>query len=688
MVPNLQVVIQLNKLLLGVGWLMLFLLVACTSTNLESYGQNALTYPHLQTQSKTSSKVKNTTSIQKFANNQGKIIPYIAPQKPQVPQILVLETFKASISSFYNQLYDVYLYMEVFRNLLELANPTHWAQSLEIILVNTTKQTSLSASSPNAIDVDLRTSEDAAAETIEESKGVLLESKPHSALSTEMLTNEELKSEAGSGNNSTQQFDHENMESASLASTDLIIQGYSKETLEAKLKETPFKIKDHMTTPSTSVTVLDVGTQTTNEALSNLQNIMEVEDDSTKATQDFLAGFNYTYTPDGDSRSHSQYDRYVRSLDPACEVLTHLKNYANKGDWQLISNDSSSSFSLQTLTKASLAHSQGWLGEGVIVAILDSGTNENDASDCHNTTTKEKHGTNIRNIINLLAPKAHWVSKRVFGRADTSLSNSAITTLDLVTAITDIERKYLTKGHKVIFNMSFSGPAHPQYGPDVTLWGILKRLEEIYGNHFLVVASVGNHGLNPEQRRAIYYPSGFSRTFYDTTMTLPAVTNIISVGTAGVKNGQLQAAELNPEVEAIDVLGLGIKLCLDSQNTSKCDLDNNQALTGTSYAVPVVSAAAAILWQQQPSVPAASLKSLMQHTTIAVANSSVGLVKVTSEADQENNSSTSIDSQFDNFYELTPKAPSEYPINTADETILTPIFPMALTPGGSTTSPN
>ena len=660
MISNSHITIQLNRLLLAVGWLMLFLLVACNPPSLKSYQQNALTSPSTPVQSKVSDKGKKITFTRKLASD--------------YPQVTVFDISQSS-----------YL---VFKSLLTRANPDRLVKFLKTTLLGVTKQIPLSTVKASTADVNPKANEDITAEIIGESRAVLLDSAPSSFPLAETLTNEALKSEVGSGNDSTQQPDNESTESATLASTELIIQGYPRETLEAKLKETPFKIKDHITTPSTKVTVLDVGTQTTNEALSNLQNIMEVEDDFTKATQDFLAGFNYTYTPDSASRPHNQYDRYVRSLDPACEVLAHLKNYASEGNWQLISNDSSSSLSMQTLTKTSLAHSQGWMGEGVIVAILDSGTDENDISDCQNTAVREKHGTNIRDIISLLAPKAHWVSKRVLGRADTNLSNSAITTLDLVTAITDIERKYLTKGHKVIFNMSFSGPAHSQHGPDVTLWGILKRLEEIYGNHFLVVASAGNHGLNPEQRRAIYYPSGFSRTFYDTTMTLPAVTNIVSVGTAGIKNGQLQAADLNPEVEAIDVLGLGIKLCLDSQNTLKCDLDSSQALTGTSYAVPVVSAAAAVLWQKQPSAPATSLKSLMQHTSIAVANSSVGLVKVTSEADQENNSSTSIDSQFDNFYELTPKAPSEYPINTADETILTPIFPMALTPGGSTTSPN
>ena len=582
---------------------------------------------------------------------------------------------------------------QVFSMELVNAYSVHWAQPLKAISVATNERISLPLPEFNLEDLKLSLSEGYTAEIIETTpQEVIFDLRPDPSLPAETLINEKLKviAETDSGDILAEQFYDVN---TGFASTEIIVQGYPKKALKRKLKETPFAVKDYIVTPSVNFAVLDVGSQTTSEALGNLNDIiLDVKENSTKNQQGLLAGFNYIYTPNGST----QHNRYVRSLDPACETLSHLRNYANEENWQIVSSNSLSPLSLQKLTKTNLAHSQGWLGDGVIVAILDSGVDENDASDCYNTATKEQHGTNVRDIIHLLAPNAHWVSKRVFGKVGKNSNDDLITTLDLVVAITDIEREYLAKGQKVIFNMSFSGPAHTQYGPDVTLWGIFKRLEEIYGDHFLVVTSAGNHGLDPEQRREVYYPAGFSQTFYGTTMTLPSVANVISVGTAGIRNGQLQAARLNPEIEAIDVLGLGIKLCLDNQNNSECALDSARELNGTSYAVPMVSAVAAILWQQQPSIQASELKNLIQNTSLAIANSSVGLARVEFETNQ--NSSLFANLEVDqqtlyadaNDFTESPLGESleENSIFAFSDLISDPsTFLTPLMPSGSTTSP-
>lgn len=343
---------------------------------------------------------------------------------------------------------------------------------------------------------------------------------------------------------------------------------------------------------TTNKAVVNIGSNTSAEALQDLYIIISnaspqpstaLQTQSLAGSIRALAGPNYAYKPDG---------RGVRALDPSCDVRGDLLAYSQDDNWDAITN-------LNSLINIDEAHAAGYMGNNITVVLLDSGIDADDDFDCPETPQKEMHGTHIRDIVQTLAPNVNIVSKKVFNSTGTASIDNLINTNDLLRALKEIEQDYLIAGDKVILNMSFSSPVHSQHGHDLMLWGTLADLYDFYGDQLLIVAAAGNHGLDDEFKTDIFYPAGFSRNFttyqQSVVLNIPAIPNVISVGSAGLKNGQTEVASYNPDNTSVDLLGYGMNLCSSDVNATTC-IGNH--LVGSSFSVPIVSALAAITWNR------------------------------------------------------------------------------------------
>ena len=346
---------------------------------------------------------------------------------------------------------------------------------------------------------------------------------------------------------------------------------------------------------------VDIGQHSSVEALKTLYTVIANTSSSTQLqTQGLassirvLAGPNYAYKPTG----HRSSFNILRS---SCDVKHDLEAYASS--WDPITD-------LVNLTGASQAHEAGFFGEDIVVVLLDSSTDNQDSFDCPDANQPDGHGTHIRDMVKALAPNVTLESKQVFSSDTNASIDNFINTSDLLKALKEIEQDYLLQGKKVILNMSFSTPAHPEHGPDLMLWGTLAELYDLYGEQLLVLTSAGNHGLDQVYREDIFYPAGYSRSFTSIqesfVLEVPSIPNVVSIASVGMQNSQLRTADFNPNNEVVDFLAFGVNLC--ALKNTICD----ETLNGSSFATPIVSSIAALIWQQCSQLTSQELIPLLQ----------------------------------------------------------------------------
>ena len=396
------------------------------------------------------------------------------------------------------------------------------------------------------------------------------------------------------------------------------LDGISLSSFETAIQNSEYTVSSFNS--ETNKATIDIGRNSSAEALSTLHNtISDLPSSQALKTQGLTAGIRAVAGPNYAYKSDRHRGRSYRALMPTCDIQNDLEKFAS--DWNSI-ND------LVTLTNASEAHEKNIHGDDVIVVLLDSGVDGEDVFDCLGTPEKDGHGTHIKNIIQALAPNVTLVSKRIFNPDGIASIDNLINTNDLLQALKEIEIDYLIPKKNVILNMSFSAPEHPHHGHDLMFWGALADLYDLYGDQLLIVTSAGNHGLDEVYKDDIFYPAGFSRSFENKQQSfifnVPGIPNVLSIGSAGFKEGELTTSDYNPSADITDFLAYGVKLCKSDPNAINCP---ENSLTGSSFSAPVVSAIAALNWQRCNKQPSNQIRNLLFAQSSLVADNTPRLIR-------------------------------------------------------------
>lgn len=404
----------------------------------------------------------------------------------------------------------------------------------------------------------------------------------------------ELQGKDSSGNVVTRQI--LNVQ-GSLFNSDLVVSSsnLTQQDIQYLLTD-QFTLEDYQGTGGKSVARLGIGKYTTIQAFEEVTRKAQALIDEGKVSSGTSIGLNRSY----------QFDAFTRNLDPTCDNLNALKEYATTGSWQIISDKSEESNSLTQILETDGLLDKDIQGQGFTIFIPDSYDGITDKFDCESTPNViDGHGIHISQIIQHIAPKAKVIPISVFEGEGTASIDVLTNTADLVKALSQVDL-YLHNNpeQKAIINLSFSAPRHPKYGADNVLHTMMAELEKRYPNRILMLSSGGNHGIDqdPNLRDDIFDPAGFTRSIQiptnSGTQSLDPINNLLVVTAAGLHANSIKIADFNPQNTLDSVLGLGIRLCLHKAN-SNCQADG---LTGASYAVPTAVAISALVWQSCPAL--------------------------------------------------------------------------------------
>lgn len=219
------------------------------------------------------------------------------------------------------------------------------------------------------------------------------------------------------------------------------------------------------------------------------------------------------------------------------------------------------------LTGGKKLHKEGLNGEGVKVAVIDSGIDqehpgfkgqvkEQNWLRAGTPLSEDDHGTHVAGTVHLMAPKADIYDYRVFGK-DGSLGVDA--------AIAKSIRLATDSGCQII-NMSLGGPF-----PNDTIW---EAVQYASSKGVLMVCAAGNEGDNNPLTNEISFPAS-----YKECMSVAAVSKVQGLPVAVFSNS-------NP---LVDVAGIGVDV------TSFKPGDGFQKMSGTSMASPHVAGLLACL---------------------------------------------------------------------------------------------
>ena len=265
---------------------------------------------------------------------------------------------------------------------------------------------------------------------------------------------------------------------------------------------------------------------------------------------------------------------------------------------------------------APAAHAAGFTGEGVTVAVLDTGVDnthpdlrdreigERNFTSSPDNVDRYGHGTHVASIVagtgeksggkyRGVAPNARILDVKVLGDNGSGQDSGIIAGMEWA----------IEQGAQII-NMSLGGYDTPAVEP---LEEAVNRLSAEKGALFVVAA--GNSGPNA---RTVGSPGSA-----DAALTVGAVDHDDKIADFSSR-GPTQAGTLKPDLTAP---GVGIVAALHSAGRIGPPVaDGYTSLDGTSMATPHVAGAAALLRQQHPELDGAALKARLAGTTTPTAN--------------------------------------------------------------------
>jgi len=216
------------------------------------------------------------------------------------------------------------------------------------------------------------------------------------------------------------------------------------------------------------------------------------------------------------------------------------------------------------------AHEEGLKGDGVKIAVLDTGVSEHpditvagseSFTGDSNLVDENGHGTAVigviaasENEIGILggAPAAEIYSLKVMDKSGVGKISSIINAIEWCKQ-NDID----------VINMSF--------GTDTYSRVLEEEINSAYESGILIVAAAGNNGKNTTDN--VQYPAAYS--------------SVIAVSAVDKAN---KVADFSSRGDAVDLCAPGVEVYTTSLGKSY------ESVSGTSYAAPHVAAVAALLW--------------------------------------------------------------------------------------------
>ena len=287
------------------------------------------------------------------------------------------------------------------------------------------------------------------------------------------------------------------------------------------------------------------------------------------------------------------------------------------------------------ITQANKVHEMGIKGQGVVVAVIDTGIGKHD--DFGNRLTYfydaikgveteprdgHGHGTHVAGIaagdgrFTGLAP-----ASEIWGIKVLSDSGSGYTS-DIIRGINQVVEKAKKEGKKVVANMSLGGYAFKPWNQDPLALAVEKAIKD--GVHFAIAA--GNSGPYPNTvGTPAIAPNAVTVAAYQDNKTVDLSDDEIArfSSRGPVKNAPDETSKLKPDVAmpgvsiwAANVPGSELDK-LASQGRIPRTADGKYiAISGTSMATPGVAGAMALILSANPNLTEEQVKQLLMKHAI------------------------------------------------------------------------
>lgn len=287
------------------------------------------------------------------------------------------------------------------------------------------------------------------------------------------------------------------------------------------------------------------------------------------------------------------------------------------------------------ITQANKVHEMGIKGQGVVIAVIDTGIGKHD--DFGNRLTYfydaikgveteprdgHGHGTHVAGIaagdgrFTGLAPAAEIWGIKVLSDSGTGYTS------DIIRGINQVVEKAKKEGKKVVANMSLGGYAFKPWNQDPLALAVEKAIKD--GVYFAIAA--GNSGPYPNTvGTPAIAPSAVTVAAYQDNKTVDLSDDEIArfSSRGPVKNAPDETSKLKPDVAmpgvsiwAANVPGSELDK-LASQGRIPRTADGKYiAISGTSMATPGVAGAMALILSANPNLTEEQVKQLLMKHAI------------------------------------------------------------------------
>jgi len=287
------------------------------------------------------------------------------------------------------------------------------------------------------------------------------------------------------------------------------------------------------------------------------------------------------------------------------------------------------------ITQANKVHEMGIKGQGIVIAVIDTGIGKHDdfgdrltyfydAIKGVETEPRDGHGhgTHVAGIaagdgrFTGLAP-----ASEIWGIKVLSDSGSGYTS-DIIRGINQVVEKAKKEGKKVVANMSLGGYAFKPWNQDPLALAVEKAIKD--GVHFAIAA--GNSGPSPNTvGTPAIAPNAVTVAAYQDNKTVDLSDDEIArfSSRGPVKNAPDETSKLKPDVAmpgvsiwAANVPGSELDK-LASQGRIPRTADGKYiAISGTSMATPGVAGAMALILSANPNLTEEQVKQLLMKHAI------------------------------------------------------------------------